>query len=255
MKDILNIYKPIGKTPYEMVKKVKQVYPVLAEKKIGYAGRLDPMAHGVLLLLVGDTNKQKIKFESMEKEYVFQALFGMKTDSFDLLGKVTTDYEKYNVEDLKRRIKREIKNYKGTFLQTYPPYSAIRLNGQPLYYWELRGVLPKVSIPQKEITIHSFTMISEDILKADYLQEIIQNRIHKVAGNFRQAEILKTWKKFFKEHNSGFLSAKFIIHCSSGTYVRSIVNDLGEKLKVGATTLSILRTKVGKHTLKKSIIM
>jgi tRNA pseudouridine55 synthase len=255
MKTILNIYKPVGKTPLEMVKKIKTYYPELEGKKVGYAGRLDPMANGVLLLLVGDMNKQKVPFESLTKEYVFEAVFGMKTDSYDLLGKVTEDNKEYNIKDLKKQIKKESEKYEGTFLQTFPPYSAIRLNGKPLYYWELRGALPKKDIPQKNITIYSFQLISFNEITSEKMNERIKSMVHRVSGNFRQEEILKTWDVFLKKDNKTFITASFSIRCSSGTYVRSIVNDLGEKLKVNATTLSILRTAVGEYTLKKSLII
>ena len=219
MKTILNIYKPIGKTPFEMVKKVKETFPELADKKIGYAGRLDPMAHGVLLLLVRDTNKKKADFELLNKEYVFDAVFGMKTDSYDLLGKVVDDNAKYNFTTIQAAVKKEIKKYEGSFLQTYPPYSAIRLNGKPLYYWELRGLLPKETIPQKNITIQSLKILSFGEITSETLHERIKKRINTVAGTFRQTEILKIWNSFFEKNNTVFLTAKFSIHCSSGTYV------------------------------------
>lgn len=238
-----------------MVKKIKECYPELEGKKVGYAGRLDPMAHGVLLLLVGDMNKKKIAFESLTKEYIFEAVFGMKTDSYDLLGKVNDRYNNYNFDQLQTHLNREIQKYEGPFLQTYPPYSAIRLNGKPLYYWELRGTLPKENIPQKIVTIYSLKMVSTNEIASEKMHELIKNRISRVAGNFRQTEILKNWNIFFQKNRTVFVSARFVIRCSSGTYVRSIVNDLGEKLQIGATTLSILRTGVGDYKLKQSLIM
>lgn len=255
MKPVLNIYKPIGKTPYDMVKKVKELYPELAEKKIGYAGRLDPMAHGVLLLLVGDTNKQKKAYELLPKAYTFEVIFGIQTDSFDLLGKVKGDYVPHD-KDLKKILEKEIKRYNGSFTQTYPPYSAIRLNGKPLYYWELRGKLSKDEIPQKEVTLKSFKLESIGSISSKSLYALIKMRIGLVNGNFRQKELLKYWELFFQKNNNRiFTTAKFSIDCSSGTYVRSIVDDMGKKIGCGGTTLSILRTSVGSYTVKESILM
>ncbi len=256
MKNIINVYKPVGKTPFEMVKKVKETYPQFAEEKIGYAGRLDPMAHGVLLLLIGETNKQKVKFEKLPKKYSFKVIFGIETDSFDLLGKIKGGYKSYNSQDLKRKLKKIIKEYPGGFLQTYPPYSAIRLNGKPLYYWERRGKLAPEKIPQKKVTIRFLTLQQTGSISSENLYSMIKKLIPQVTGNFRQTEILKYWDNFFQNNNAiQFTTAEFSLECTSGTYVRSIINDLGGKLGCGATALSILRTAVGKYHHKKSIIM
>lgn len=101
--------------------------------------------------------------------------------------------------------------------------------------------------------MRSFTLLSMDSVK----KEDLQNRVHKtislVGGDFRQKEILERWDTFLNETITGSLqTAKFRIACSSGTYVRGLINELGEVLGCGAIALDIKRTKVGTHLLKDS---
>ena len=67
-KKVLSIYKPLGKTPLEIIKEVKKQYPEYADESIGYAGRLDPMAEGILLLLISEENLKRKKYEKLPKE-------------------------------------------------------------------------------------------------------------------------------------------------------------------------------------------
>src|SRR3712207_2873397 len=86
MNKILNIYKPVGFTPLEMITALLKEFPEYKDKKIGYAGRLDPLAHGVLLLMIGDATKQRKDYLGLDKMYEFEVLFGVETDTYDLLG-------------------------------------------------------------------------------------------------------------------------------------------------------------------------
>src|SRR5579871_234239 len=88
MQTILNLYKPIGKTPLEVIREFQIQNPEYQNVKLGYAGRLDPMAEGVLLVLVGEENKKRKEYERLKKEYEFTVLFGIETDSYDALGTV-----------------------------------------------------------------------------------------------------------------------------------------------------------------------
>src|SRR5690349_10661953 len=86
MQNIHIVYKPVGLTPLEMINKLQSQTPELVGKKICYAGRLDPLAHGVLLLLSGEETKQREKYLSLPKTYEFEVVFGMQTDTYDVLG-------------------------------------------------------------------------------------------------------------------------------------------------------------------------
>jgi tRNA pseudouridine55 synthase len=70
MEQVITVNKPIGLTPLQAVTQFRKKFPLYASEKIGYAGRLDPMAEGLLLLLVGDNNKTKEQYEQLDKEYL-----------------------------------------------------------------------------------------------------------------------------------------------------------------------------------------
>lgn len=84
--------KPIGKTPFEVIQEIKKSHPELKNTKIGYAGRLDPMAEGLLLLLIGEENKKKHAYENLNKTYECEIFFGFATDTYDLMGMITSQY-------------------------------------------------------------------------------------------------------------------------------------------------------------------
>ena len=86
MDKVVNVYKPISPTPLQVVEKFREKHPEYAESKISYAGRLDPLAEGVLLLLIDKENKKREKYQKLDKEYEFEVLFGAATDTYDLLG-------------------------------------------------------------------------------------------------------------------------------------------------------------------------
>ena len=213
-----------------------------------YAGRLDPMASGVLVVLAGEEAKNKEKYLAMGKEYDFSVLFGFSTDTHDILGKILkvadTDIKK---EYLEHEIKKELGNFKGKLKQKYPAYSSKTVDGRPLFSYARNG--EEVEIPEREIFIDRIRLEKIRKVTKNGLLKNIGVRIGKVNGDFRQAEILKLWQSSLSDKgaSSSFYIADFKVKCSSGTYVRVIANSLGEKIKIPALAFSIKRTKVGKY--------
>lgn len=256
MKKLLNVYKPQGRTPLEVIKKLKQQFLEYQNQPIGYAGRLDPLAHGVLLLMIGEeATKQRDAYLNLPKEYEFEAVFGVKTDTYDALGLV--ENQKVNPiiqSETENHIKEFIKTKLGQQNQTYPPYSSKTVKGKPLFWWAKANKLSEIEIPKRNIEIYHFNLIKIYLISASDLQKEIVRQIDSVTGDFRQEEIKKGWQEFFaKNENQMFHIARFSIACSSGTYVRSLVNELGEKLGTGAIALEILRTQVGNYPVENSI--
>ncbi len=252
MEQVITVNKPIGLTPLQAVTQFRKKFPLYASEKIGYAGRLDPMAEGLLLLLVGDNNKTKEQYEQLDKEYIFEAVFGFETDSYDLLGKVQLETGDKHVSE--SQLLNKLERFKGKITQTYPPFSSVRVNGKPLFHWAFHNKLDSITIPQKKVSIYTISLLNLDTISAELLQKDIFSKIAKVDGNFRQKEILENWNIFFKQNNKQTFSiVKASIHCSSGTYVRSLVKNLGESLATKATTYSIKRIKVGTYTLDDSL--
>src|SRR6267143_411770 len=105
MNHVLALYKPQGLTPLEIIEQVRIKQPEYQKVKIGYAGRLDPLAHGVLLLTIGEENKNREKYLQLEKTYQFSVLFGFATDTFDYLGMLKKMEYQEPLKNLEQKIK------------------------------------------------------------------------------------------------------------------------------------------------------
>jgi tRNA pseudouridine55 synthase len=260
----VNVYKPLGLTPFQIVGQYRKKYPKHKNKKVAYAGRLDPLAHGVLLLLVEPETKNAKKYQGLDKEYEFEVLFGVRTDTYDVLGRLDKKIlrqaqdDKADIGSLSTLSNTQIlemsKTYEGKYKQPYPPYSSKTVKGKPLFWWAREGKLGEIKIPSKEIEIYSLSLIKTRFIDTKILSYQVTRKVNAVKGNFRQKEILRDWKDFFENSKQKkFQIAKFIIHCSSGTYIRQIAHEMGQKLGCVAIAFDILRTKVGKFKLNDSI--
>jgi len=218
-----------------------------------YAGRLDPMASGLLLILTGEECKKKEKYLALGKEYEFEILFGFATDTYDILGKIQPKQHPYKLEfvrvsELEQKIRKNLKFFTGKFVQKYPMFSSKTVAGKPLFAYAREGVdLPaQAGAPERVVNVKNLKFLKIRKISNKKLLENIERRVAKVRGDFRQKEILKIWQKNLKNKKEFFYIAKFKIKCSGGTYVRSIANFLGEKISIPALAFSIKRTKVGK---------
>ncbi len=279
MKDtILNLYKVAGETPLERIQRFRLENPDFENVKLSYAGRLDPMAEGVLLVLAGEENKSREKYLAYSKEYTFDALFGVKTDTYDILGKVIpsephgmekvnskskndtdndreTEPEHLDWKDLESKIAHYLIEFKGKISQQYPPYSSRTVKGKPLFQWAREGKISEVDIPSNEVEIYNIGPIYTYKVGALELSAYIFDMISRVRGDFRQAAIVKSWLEFFEQNKEPeFHILRLKISCSSGTYVRGIVNSLGKKLGVGALALKIVRTKIGDYKMEDAVM-
>ena len=216
-----------------------------------YAGRLDPMATGVLVILTGKKIKDKEKYLALDKSYNFSVLFGFSTDTYDILGKVSAvnyDVAKQHVsvQSFATELKRNLAHFKGKLKQKYPMYSSKTVNGKPLFSYARNG--KNVEIPERDIIIKKIVLEKVSKISNSKLFSNIERRIKRVAGDFRQKEILKIWKNklLLKRGERLFYIADFKIECGSGTYVRQVANTLGVKMGIPAVAFSIRRTKVGR---------
>ena len=124
MNHVLALYKPQGLTPLEIIEQVRIKQPEYQKVKIGYAGRLDPLAHGVLLLTIGEENKNREKYLQLEKTYQFSVLFGFATDTFDYLGMLKKMEYQEPLKNLEQKIKEFMTTHTGILKQHYPPFSS-----------------------------------------------------------------------------------------------------------------------------------
>lgn len=239
--------KKEGETPLLALEKFRSKHKELKDKKMTYAGRLDPMASGLLVVLIGDETKNKEKYLALDKEYRFEVLFGFTTDTYDVLGKVEKVYAgKLKNKELEKIIKENLKYFIGKFKQTYPIYSSKTVKGKPLFSYARLGL--DVDLPEREVFVKSLKLLKIKSINSRILFRNIEKRVGKVQGDFRQKEIKKIWRKKinYSKDNIVWKIGEFNIECSSGTYVRSVANSLGGKIGIPAIAFSIKRTRIGK---------
>ena len=207
MNGILIINKPEGITSQGVVSKIKKILQV---KKCGHIGTLDPLATGVLPILVG--NCTKISKYLIEHDKIYRAIIklGEKTSTGDREGKVVENKE--IPSDLsEEKVKKVLQEFLGTQIQTPPIYSAIKVNGKKLYEYAREN--KEVEIPKREIEIYKIDLI-----------------------------------KYDKENNTII----FEVECSKGTYIRTLCEDIANKLGTVGFMQNLEREKVSNFALDKS---
>lgn len=247
MKKLLTLNKKVGETPLECLERFRHANPQYSAVPMTYAGRLDPMAEGLLLVLTGEECKEKEKYLALDKEYETEILFGISTDTHDVLG-IPTEGDMCVVE--KDEVSRATSPYMGKITQRYPIYSSKTVAGVPLFELARRGLIDDAEIPTKDVQIYSIDIVGErDICAAD-LKKTILEKIAKVKGDFRQKEIIKKWQDFFAQNPGASFSVFTLkVICSSGTYIRALAENLGRDIGTGALALSIRRVRVGEYVL------
>jgi tRNA pseudouridine55 synthase len=249
---VLNLYKQLGETPRERLERLRVQKPHYAHEVLSYAGRLDPMAEGVLLALVGSANQRRDAYLELGKEYTLDILFGFDTDTYDVLGRVMETGDAGEID--RTIIQQGLNEFRGNISQVYPPYSSKTVEGKSLFEWARTGALSALVLPSRTVHVYHLDIVGLYKIEEAALLSYIETGIAKVNGDFRQEEIIRTWKQYLKPNGTRtFKCATIKIECSSGTYARSIAHGLGAQLGCGALALHITRTKVGEYSVEKSL--
>ena len=210
MDGILIVKKEKGYTSHDVVAKIKKI----VKTKVGHTGTLDPMATGVLPLLLGESTKLSKYLIEHDKVYVAEIKLDEKTDTQDSEGKIIEKKE-VNISLLnKENIERIFENLVGKQIQTPPIYSAIKVNGKKLYEYARKN--QEVKIPRREIEIYEIELI-----------------------NYNVEEKTITFK----------------VHCSKGTYIRSLCETISEKLETVGYMKELNRIKVGNFTINQAVTL
>lgn len=226
-------WKELGETPGEHMEKYRLNHGIPKTIKMCYAGRLDPMAQGVMVILKGEECKKMTNYLTTDKIYTAEAVLGVKTDSFDPMG-LRLNFKTISHSDVDTYIS-NLKKISGTFIQKFPPYSAyaMRKNGRraPLWQWAMNGELDESELPSKEVTVYSMEIIESEsgwVTIQDYVKSVCCE-ISRVSlkNNMRQTKIQAEWVEFMNTYpHFKLYKAKFKTSVSSGTYIRSIVNNM-----------------------------
>ena len=206
MNGVIIVDKEKGKTSFDEIRDIRKKYNI---KKVGHAGTLDPMATGVLIILVGEATKLSDYLMNHDKEYIATLKLGKKTDTGDSEGKIIEEKEIPNL--CKENVQNVLNTFIGKSKQIPPMYSAIKVNGKKLYEFAREG--KEIERQERKIEI--------------YFLEIIK----LIEDNKKIAEI------------------EFKVNCSKGTYIRTLCEDIAEKLGTCGYMKELRRTRVGRFTL------
>lgn len=213
MDGIINIYKPKEWTSHDIVAKIKRI----TGEKVGHTGTLDPLAQGVLPILIGKGTQCSKYLVNHDKKYRVELKLGKRTETLDAEGKIIEEKEiPQNMleQSNKSNIEKTLKTFEGEIEQKPPIYSAIKVKGKKLYEYARKG--QEVEIPTRKITIYSIEL-----------------------------------KQIKKEENIII----FDVYCSKGTYIRTLCEDIAKKLNTIGYMQNLLRIQVGEFNIKDSITL
>jgi tRNA pseudouridine55 synthase len=220
---ILLVDKPQGITSHDVVSKLRRVFHI---KKIGHAGTLDPMATGLLLMLIGKATKASQYLMSMDKEYAGTVRLGQTTDSQDADGEIVE--ERPIPELTEDAVKAEMKGFLGDQYQTPPMYSAKKVNGQPLYKLARKGKTverePRViNISKFEMTGFALPEISFVVAcsKGAYIRTVAHDFGEKLGCGGHLNALRRTGVGKFRIENADTLEA--IENMSSSSLRRKLI--------------------------------
>lgn len=224
------INKKEGELLSELVARARAENDIAPNVPITYAGRLDPMAEGLMILLVGEEVHEKEKYLGLPKTYSFDVLFGVSTDTHDALGVI----DETSVPNLgEENIFNTAQTFVGEFNQSYPMFSSKTVSGKPLFMYAKEK--EEVIVPTHAVELFNIELISSRAMSGEECVKDAVRRIQSVNGDFRQRECISSWETFSKSYSeNSFLCVRFTATVSSGFYVRMFARDLAKKLgKVG----------------------
>ena len=252
---VVSVYKKVGATPLEALEALRVDRPDLAHEPMTYAGRLDPMAEGVLLVLTGEDRYRAKEFQQLDKTYSATFLLGFSTDTGDVLGVVDrwSEGDDVLVRDafetllhgdvsvFQHRISRVLL---GEHALPLPGYSSYKVKGKPLHFWAKSGRLHEIEVPTRAMRVHAVRDVSISRISSRDILGDIESRIALVRGDFRQEEILVRWRDVLLRCEHALL-VSCMLDVSSGTYIRALSRVLEEEFHLPSMLFRLVRTRVG----------
>lgn len=212
---IIVLNKPRGVTSSDCVYKLRKLLKI---KKIGHAGTLDPEVNGVLPIAVGQATKLIEKMHEKDKKYIGVGLLGFATDSYDVTGKKIAE-KKIITPFSDEEIQSGMKKLVGDISQMPPIYSAVKVNGKRLYEYARENI--EVQRPMRDVTVKSYNLVNTSTYDYEKQQQTFD----------------------------------FSVTCSKGTYVRSLVNDLGAILDVPAVMVKLTRIASSGYNITDAVTL
>ncbi len=237
------IDKQEGETPLQALERYRAGRPELAGVPMTYAGRLDPMASGVLVLLIGDECKNRDAYTGLDKEYEFEMLFGAATDTGDVLG-LLKEFSMIQPGVPYDEIIQE-----GVYTLPYPSYSSKTVGGIPLFRYALENKLHDIRIPERDMTVLESGFIGARTMTGTVIRAEVMRRIGLLRydsfgpkeNDFRENKVRSSWEDF---PDGVYTLARYRVRVTGGTYIRSLVDDASRRMKIPALAYAIKRTRV-----------
>ncbi len=217
--------KPVGMSSFDLVRQLRRAYRAhgMSIPKIGYAGTLDPLASGLMVVGVGKGTKQLTELTKYDKEYITEIFLGRGTTTQDREGEVMAEKEVAEMVSLET-ISATLASLHGELMLPVSGFSAIKIDGVPMYKRARASVargeeVPEV--PERRMVVHTSELLTS-------------------------TDISEDGKKF------QVVTARFFV--GSGTYIRSLAVELGKRLgDYPAHLRSLRRTKVGSYDLSDAM--
>ncbi|EMG46389.1 tRNA pseudouridine synthase, putative, partial [Candida maltosa Xu316] len=250
--------------------------------KIGHGGTLDPLASGVLVVGVGaGTKKLQYYLAECQKSYETKALLGISTTTGDSEGEIITQNKVDHITP--ELVNSTVEKFIGDIKQTPPIFSALKVNGKPLYEYARKGLPLPTNIKVREVKVNDIKVIEEDSLKTDHefdklKSELDENGVPKEHGlmnnptlndsplYFSQQYLEKAEKEGLpkevgkpkvldddEELPEKLPMIHFVSDVSSGTYIRSLISDIGRAMESSAYMVELIRTKQSEWELNKNV--
>lgn len=240
-------WKPYGMTSNDFAIKQKHI---LQSNKICYAGRLDPMAQGQMLLLCDDKVREMDKYLYHDKTYHFDLIMGLSTDSHDPYGKITSfaNMERVPLEGWRERISDFIDTYDH---QEYPMKSSyvIRHDGvrKPLWWFAEQGY--HIPPPSKKVQVYSFEVKDVQSIPCEELLAVVAARIGLIHNQktMRELQTHALLEQYKNVQNLVWIRVPMCMSVSSGFYIRRFCHDFGTYVQIPCVAMDITRTTIFQH--------
>lgn len=256
MKKLVVLDKNIGETPLMAIQAWKAEHPKYAEVPASYAGRLDPMASGKLLVLFGDECRRQKAYTKLDKEYEIEVLLDVGSDTCDVLG--MPEYAgKETILDTKE-LAAVLRREEGAHTRAYPVFSSKTVAGKPLFLYALEGTIDSIEVPEHIEHIYrirdcgSYAISSEKLeAKVTELLDLVPRTTEpskRLGEDFRVDAVRAQWQSLFRNTKGrNFTVLRLRVTCASGAYMRSLAGRVGGALDTEALALSIRRTRIGTY--------
>lgn len=243
----LQVWKRIGETPRHALERARKDYRIPNHIKGCYTERLDPMAQGLMTMLFGGLIHNTEGYNARDKVYRFQAVLGISTTSYDPLGRITNIRPVSAAEA--ERFHQEILGIAGEFDQPLPPCSAYRYAGKPLWKHAASGTLPN-PLPTKRVKVYNIKSHSPHPVRIDldkYRNEVLDDindfrmAVDADMTGFQFDSIINDWNSARQDLCIYRMTLEAAV--GSGTFVRSLVYDTGQRLGIPAHAFRITRIR------------